>query len=63
MENIKEYHQFIAESGGDLTWIVMTKKGQIVLNTKDEDEAKKKSEESSDYVLYFRKGQDPVRRA
>jgi len=63
MKNIKGYHQYIVESGGDLTWIVMTKRGQIILNTKDEEEARKKMEESSDYVLYFRKGQDPVRRA
>jgi len=63
MKNIKKYHQYIAESGGDLTWIIMTKRGRIILNTKDEEEARKKMEESSDYVLYFRKGQDPVRRA
>ena len=41
MKNIKGYHQYIVESGGDLTWIVMTKRGQIILNTKDEEEAKK----------------------
>jgi hypothetical protein len=62
MRNIKLYEDFIAESTG-VTWIVMTKAGKIVLNTKDEETARKKNEESSDYVLYFRKGQDPVRRA
>jgi hypothetical protein len=63
MRNIKLYEDFIAESMGTITWIVMTKTGKIVLNTKEEEKARKKSEESSDYVLYFRKGQDPVRRA
>jgi len=63
MKNIKGYQQYITESSGDITWIVMTKMGRIVLNTKKEEEAKNKVGESSDYVLYFRKGQDPVRRA
>lgn len=63
MKNLKEYHQFINEAA-EVTWIVVSKfTKKVVLNTKNEDDARKKASESSEYVLYFRRGQDPVRRA
>lgn len=63
MNNLQSYEEYILESLDVITWIVMTKTGRVVLNTKDEQQAKEKAAESPEYVLWFRKGKDPIRRA
>lgn len=63
MNNLQSYEEFILESLDSITWIVMAKSGRVIINTKDEKEAKDKASESPDYVLWFRKGKNPIRRA